>query len=269
MERDPQVPSWTSLSQDERDLNTRLMAVHAAMVSRMDWNIGRLVDELEQRKLLDNTAIFFLSDNGAARTGNMAGGKYMHPRFETDAPAGTPASMTGMGRGWAQVSNAPFREYKASTYEGGIATPFIAWYPSGFRQSVVVRDVGHIVDLMPTLAELSGTRYPRQFKGSILLPLEGKSLMPVLKGNHQLASRQLNWEHNGNRAAMSGPWKLVASKDKPWELYNIEEDPTESKNQADLYPERVDELGKQYAMWAARVGARSVEEVQAASPYRF
>ncbi len=133
---------WQALSLQEQKREAHLMAVYAARIDRMDQNIGRVVDVLAKKGQLQNTVILFLSNNGACPAGNLVLGKYAHPRFDAEATAGTPASFTGYGANWANVSNTPFRLYKSRVHEGGIATPFIAWYPQRFAGGRLVHETG-------------------------------------------------------------------------------------------------------------------------------
>ena len=260
------VTAWESLSTPERAEQAQLMAVYAAMVDRLDQNIGRLLDYLEATDRLDNTVIFFLSDNGAATAGELTGGKYGHPRFDPTAPAGTPQSFTGYGRAWAAVSNTPFRYFKGDTYEGGIATPFIAWSPGRFPGGRTADPATHIVDLLPTISELSGL-----VPGQQAYPdsLEGLSLLPLLEGTDTLAPRPLFFEHMGNAGVIDGRWKLVRFRNQPWELYDLATDRGETTDLAARYPERMQLLQALYTDWAAQSGVLPWEVVESAIPYTF
>lgn len=260
------APDWAALSDPERAEQAQLMAVYAAMVDRLDQNIGRLLDYLEATDRLDNTVIFFLSDNGAATAGDLTGGRYGHPRFDPAAPAGTPLSFTGYGRAWAAVSNTPFRYFKGDTYEGGIATPFIAWSPGRFPGGRTADPATHIVDLLPTISELSGL-----VPGQQAYPdsLEGLSLLPLLEGTDTLAPRPLFFEHMGNAGVIDGRWKLVRFRNQPWELYDLATDRSETTDLAGRYPERMQLLQALYTDWAAQSGVLPWEVVESAIPYTF
>ncbi len=153
------------------------------------------------------------------------------------------------GRGWANVSNTPFREYKHWVHEGGIATPLIAHWPAGIRARGELRQQpGHLIDIMATCVDVAGAKYPTAYQGQPLTPLEGKSLVPAF-ANRPLEREALYWEHEGNRAVRAGNWKLVAkSPGGKWELYDLAADRTELHDLAAQEPKRVQELA---ALWEA------------------
>ncbi len=260
---------WGKLTDEEKERETRLMTVYAAMIDRMDQNIGRLLDHLKESDQLDNTVIFFLSDNGGCATGNLAYSKYAHSRFDPEAPAGGPESFTGYGADWANVSNTPFRLFKAKVHEGGIATPFIAWYPKHFKKGVISHEKGHIVDIMPTLVELAGTEYPEAFNGKKIIPNEGRSLMPVFRDKKQLPKRTLFFEHMGHCSVIDGDWKMVRLRNEDWELYNLKTDRSETTNLAVTEPEKLAELVLKYERWAEENKVLPWEEVEKKIPYKF
>ena len=268
-EKNPANRDWSRLSQEEQRQEARLMTVYAAMIDRLDQNIGRLLDYLETSGQLGNTAIFFLSDNGGSTAGSLTGGNYGHPRFDPEATPGTPTSFTGYGKSWANVSNTPFRFFKTDTYEGGIASPFVAWYPGHFKSNHIAGSATHIVDLMPTIAELAGTNYPDTRNGRAILPAEGTSLVSVLSGEDHLADRQLYFEHMGNSGIVEGNWKLVRSHQQAWELYNLTEDRSETNNLATEFPDQLDALRRKYEQWAEKNRVLPWEVVEQAIPYKF
>jgi arylsulfatase len=268
-DRFPEDRDWDKLSRQEQKKEARLMEVYAAMIDRMDQNIGRLLEQLIKKGELDNTVLMFLSDNGACSAGNIAWSKYSHSRFDPEAQVGTPESFTGYGKNWANVSNTPFRLFKSKVHEGGIATPFIAYYPGKFEQGHISKSIGHIVDIMPTVAELARTKYPDKFEGKSIQPTEGKNLLPALKGKNILQSRTLYFEHMGNCAMLDGKWKIVRLRDKPWELYNIQKDRSETNNLAEKMPVKRDKLITKYNQWANANGVLPREEVEKHIPYEF
>ena len=221
--RDPVSPAWASLTDDAKDRFDHLMAVYAAMIEAIDTSIGRLVKGLEARGALDNTLILFLSDNGAnAETGPDG-------RFNGDPPGG-PNSNLYLGMNWATLGSTPFRRFKHFTHEGGIAVPLIAHWPRGIparRRNALVREPAHLVDVMPTILEVAGAAYPREFRGQAIQAMEGVSLRPALAGRPLARTQPLFWEHEGNRAVRSGKWKLVSAYPKAWELYDMTADRVE------------------------------------------
>jgi arylsulfatase len=254
-------PAWDSLPADRREDLAHRMALYAAMVSRLDAGVGRLVEDLKQHGELENTLILFLSDNGAC---------YEWGPFGFDGPSrsgvtelhtgadlgkmGGPGTYTAYGSGWANLSNTPFRMYKHFTYEGGVCTPLIVHWPAKLAgREGWVNDPVHVVDFMPTLCAVSGAVYPARFNGNDVLPARGISLEPVFEGK-SLPARVLGFEHEGAKALWSGPWKLVMSKRTPhkpeWELYNLSTDRCEIQDVAAANPDLTAKLVKEWEEWA-------------------
>jgi arylsulfatase len=157
------------------------------------------------------------------------------------------------GRGWANVSNTPFREYKHWVHEGGISTPLIAHWPQGIEgPGRFVHEPGHLIDIMATCADLAGAERPKEIGGINTPSLEGVSLTPAFRGEAIGRKSPIFWEHEGNRAVRDGRWKLVAKENQSWELYDIESDRTEQHNLAAAQPQRVQQMAAQWDAWAAR-----------------
>lgn len=261
--RDADSPAWETLSDKEKDMWDLRMAVYAAMIDRMDQNIGRVLKQLEIIGELDNTIVLFLSDNGgcheALTTQKKVSGLY--------GQAGGPDSFDSYEIPWANVSNTPFRMFKHWVYEGGISTPFIAWYPGIIPYGQIIRQAGHITDIMPTLMDISGSTYPLVYKGNRILTNEGTSLFRALKGKKFRRQNPIFWEHQGNRAVAKGKWKIVSSYDtrtkkfNKWELYNIKKDRSELNDLSTVNPARLSRMNKLYEKWAARAGVVSREEI--------
>lgn len=261
--------NWDDLTEEEKEYEARLMEVHAAMIDRMDQNIGRILKTLENKGELNNTVIMFISDNGAAGARGLTGGKYGNPRFDPDAMPGTPGSFTGFGKNWANVSNSPFREFKSDIHEGGIATPFIAWYPAKFPAGKINHTVSHIVDVMPTLIELTGAIYPEEFEGHKIKPSEGKSLVSIITEMKRIEDQIYYFEHLGKCGVIDGEWKIVRFRNQPWELYNLKKDRSETNNLADEIPEKLNELAQKYDNWADKNNVLPREEVEKQMIYKF
>ncbi len=248
-----------------REWDARAMAVHAAMVERMDRGIGRIVAALRERRMLDDTLILFLSDNGASpevprepgfdRPSHTRDGREVHYPAAKDILPGPETTFGAIGPMWANVANTPLRYWKAEVFEGGIATPLVAHWPSGLeaRPGSVADQVGHVIDVMATCVELAGTSYPRTFRGRPTIPLEGKSLVPILRGRPRDGHEMLGWEHFGARAVRQGRWKLVARARPIGSLYDIDEDRTETRDLAREHPDEVRRLAALYETWAGRV----------------
>lgn len=256
---DKAIPAWDTLPEDRRADLARRMAVYAAMVDRMDQTIGRITAHLKQTGQLKNTLIMFLSDNGACAEwdpwgfdGNSGPNNVLH-RGEALREIGGPKSYVSYGSGWANVANTPWRLFKHYGHEGGINTPLIVHWPAGLqtRPGTITRQPGHITDVLPTVLEATGASYPAERNGRRSLPLEGKSLLPIF-GQASLSDRFIPMEHEGNRAIRLGAWKLVALKDRPWELYHLESDPTEMRDLAAQEPERVRIMAAAWQAWAER-----------------
>jgi arylsulfatase A-like enzyme len=247
-----------------KDWDARAMAVHAAMIDRMDQGVGKIVAKLSQMKLLDNTLILFLSDNGASPENypnpgfdrpsqTRDGRKIAYPPQKT-VMAGADDTWFYIGPAWASVANTPLRYWKAEMHEGGICTPLIMYWPAGLKTPAgsLTRQVGHVMDVMATCLELSGANYPKDFKDHPITPLEGISLAPIIRNERWVAHEELAWEHFGARAIRVGDWKLVARKGGAWELYNIAKDRGESENRAADEPEKLREMEERWERWAKR-----------------
>jgi arylsulfatase len=247
--RDRQVKAWDQLTDGERDDLDLRMAIYAAQVDRMDQNVGRVLAALREMGAEENTLVLFLSDNGGCHE--------EIDRGTPGAPLGTRDSYSSYRRGWAQVSNTPFRLYKHWTHEGGIATPLVARWPAQIRKGGgFTHEMGHVIDLMPTALAAAGAEYPKNFSGHEITPLEGVSLLPALRGERLARPQPIFWEHEGNRAVHEGKWKLVAQFGAAWELYDLEADRVETRNVAAEQPEKVRELAAKYDAWAERCGVR-------------
>ncbi|MDG2532657.1 arylsulfatase [Sphingomonas sp. HITSZ_GF] len=240
---------WSKLSAADKDRFDTIMAVYAAAVSRMDKAVGTLLDDLKKQGQLDNTLILFMADNG----GNAESGP--DGRTGGREPMGGPASNIFVGLNWATLQNTPFQYFKHYTEEGGIATPLIAYWPKGIDPKLhgsLVREPGHLIDVMPTLAQLAGATYPTTYNGTAILPMEGRSMVPAFTGQKLARGNPIFWEHEGNRAVRDGNWKLVAQWQAPWELYDMSVDRSETNNVAAQHPDIVARMAKQYEDYAAR-----------------
>ncbi|UCG57309.1 MAG: arylsulfatase [Phycisphaerales bacterium] len=255
---------WDGLSEAERAFQAAKMAVHAAMVDRIDQGIGKIVETLKQTGQFDNTVIFFLSDNGASpevpqgpgydRSSQTRDGREIQYRGIFDP--GSQTTYTGIGPAWASASNTPFRYWKKESFEGGCHTPLVVHWPKGLgvEAGTVAEQAGHVIDILPTCLELAGASYPRQYQGHELTPLDGKSLAPVLSGKRRKGHASLYFEHEGGRAVRMGDWKLVALKGRPWRLYDLMEDRTEMNDLAAMHPDRVRAMSREWDRWAKEVG---------------
>jgi arylsulfatase len=284
-------PDWEDI--EFKNWHARRMEVYAAMIDRMDQGIGRIIAALERTNQLDNTLILFLSDNGACahemprlvtgatifRNDRTRDGRPIKMGDNPDVMPGPDDTYQTIGYWWPAASDTPFRKYKAWVHEGGIATPLIAHWPREInrRGELEHKAVGHIIDIMATCVDITGITYPENFNGHDIIPKEGISLLPVFRGNH-FERGPLFWEHEDNAAVRDGKWKLVRSniqtlgwkpEDKiwnrsspgPWELYDMENDRTETNNIAKKYPKEVVKMAHMWESWAKRVGVKPWNEI--------
>lgn len=267
-DRDPQSLAWDDIKPEYRDWFDDRMAVYAAMIEQMDRGIGKLMAAVQARPDHDNTLVLFLSDNGGCAeeiypTGNAAedfpkqtrDGKPVHAGNVPNLMPGPEDTYSSYGLEWAGLSNTPFRRYKSFVHEGGISTPLIAWWPAHIKPALTSQ-MGHIVDVMPTLLDLAKATYPETFKGNRILPVEGRSLLPVLGGGTRPDTVYI-WEHEGNRALRAGDWKLVSRLPNGWELYDMKKDRTETHDLAKEMPDKVAELDHLYTTWAQRTAIKN------------
>ena len=250
---DYEITPWDKVENLPREM--RRMEVYAAMVDSMDQGIGRVLDALKQIGQAENTIVIFLSDNGgcASHSGYWDPEiKKGHEDYNRELPGGVDTyDYVAQGWGWAQ--NAPFRRYKVWTHEGGISTPMIVRWPGVTGPGSISHQVGHVVDFMPTLLELTGAIYPKKRNGVDVLPTEGLSLVSVFAGKERQGHESLSWYLYGNRAIRQGKWKLVwASNVKKWELYDLENDRSETNNLAPKYRRRVSQMAADWMRWARR-----------------
>ncbi|MBI1353049.1 MAG: sulfatase-like hydrolase/transferase [Acidobacteria bacterium] len=245
---EPNSLPWDILPESLRDEMDHRMAVYAAMIDRMDQNIGRLVEALRQREELDDTLILFLSDNGGCAEGGMIG----------RGPASNMVTGEGYshsyGQSWANASNTPFRRFKHWVDEGGIASPLVAQWPAAIEGGGRwIDEPAHLIDLMATAIDVSGAKYPKFYGGQEIQPYEGKSLRPAFAGR-PIDREAIYWEHEGNRAVRMGKWKLVAMHGEAWRLHDMTADRTEMHDVGAANPAIRKKMIGMYEAWAARVG---------------
>ncbi len=244
--RPDHVPAWESLSVEERQWEADRMEVFAAMVDVVDRSMGRLVDFLKEKGILDNTLILFCSDNGACPF-ERTRGRYLKP---WDAK-----SYWTYDASWAHAGNTPFRLYKQNQHEGGISSPLIAHWPAGLKTDPgsVTHQPGHLIDFMATFIELADATYPEQIGDRQMDPLQGKSLVPILRGEAREPRETLYFHFGTDRALRQGPWKLVSAKLGKWELYNLDEDRTELNDLSEQQPKRVAAMKAKWFQTAEQV----------------
>lgn len=232
--RDEAIPAWSDVPEADRDQWDLRMATYAAMIDRMDRNIGRLLETLKETGKLDNTVIFFLSDNGACPDS----------KDRSTVNGSMPWEVTSyltQGKAWANASNTPYQYYKTTDYEGGIRTPMIACWPNRIEPGTMTDFAGHLIDFMPTFLDLAG--------GNVGDELPGRSLVSVLDGENATNARTLYWQFGAARAVRDGDWKAVQKGKEPWELYNLAEDPVEVHDLSSAQPERLAALKADWSGW--------------------
>lgn len=245
IDRDDRSKSWQEAKQIDQGWQELRMEVYAAMIDSVDQNIGRLLDTLDLLGIAKNTLVIFISDNGGC----------------AETPGGTDPNQTPgpkefyshVGPGWATASNTPFRRYKQYCHEGGISSPFVARWPETIQAGTRTDQVGHVIDLLPTFLEMAGTHYPNRHPEFNLptIPVDGKTLLPILKGERRKEHDSLFWHWASNRAIRSGQWKLSWDRYvKKWELYDMSTDRVEAHNLADDHPDLVTMLSKKWFQWA-------------------
>jgi len=277
--RSPEVPAWENVGkrplpkewqdipgatqENVAELLDLRMAIYAAMVDHLDQGVGRLVKTLEETGQLDNTLLIFLADNGGCAESGIYG--FSRENCE-ESVLGSRVSFPSYGACWANLSNTPFRRYKHDTFAGGMSSPFLVHWPSRIPAGGQIRrQVGHLVDIMPTIVEVAGATYPREYRDEKILPMEGISLVPALQDQPLTRTAPLCWEHHGNRAVLDGQWKIVADTAQgAWELYDVDADRTELHNLAAAQPERVARMSAMWDAWAERVHAVRNPQAQAA-----
>ena len=269
--RDARVPAWTEVK--NKDWQATRMAVYAAQVERMDRGIGRIVEALQQSGALDHTLILFLSDNGACA--EILGAKQNALHVPKASPTGGPMRLgsdpsivpgpadtyASYGVGWANLGSTPFRLYKHWVHEGGIATPLVVHWPAAIKRPGLPNEPAQLTDIMATCLDVAGAKYPNHFNGNTIQPLEGVSLARVFRGKH-LDTRPLFWEHEGNRAVRKGNWKLVSKYPQAWELYDLANDRSETRDLAAAEPKVLARMTRLYDAWAKRVDASDWASIQ-------
>jgi arylsulfatase A-like enzyme len=230
--------AWDDLTEEQKDAEDLKMAVYAAMIDRVDQNLGRLFAKVKELGEWDNTLIMFLTDNGACPE---------QPNTTPNISPGPVESYRTVSVGWANASNTPYRKFKSTDYEGGIRTPFIAHWP-GVIKPGMTNQLGHIIDVSATFRDITGAKYPKEVLGNKTKPPLGKSLLPIFKGEEREPHKEIYWHFSRANAVRQGDLKVVRAG-KAWELYDLKEDPTETNNLAKERPEKTAELAKKWEAW--------------------
>ncbi len=249
---------WTELTTVQREFQATKMAIHAAMVDRMDQEIGRVLAQVKAMSAEENTLVIFLSDNGASAE--------IMVRGDGNAPGaalGSADSFLCLGPGFSSASNTPFRRHKTWVHEGGIATPFIVQWPKGIAARGELRhNPAHLIDIVPTVLDIAGGKPLENWEGKPVPAAPGRSLVPTFAKDHTVPHDYLWWMHEANRALRVGDWKIVAAgKDSPWELYDLRTDRAESSDLAAKQPERVKEMAATWEKHAEEFRALALKDL--------
>ena len=262
--RDQSAPAWTDTK--HTDWEAMKMAVYAAQVDHMDQSIGRLIRSLKHQKKLDNTLIFFLSDNGGCAE-FLAEDGFLQ-RFPDKTADGRPVELgnkIGLRPGgaqtfmsydlpWSNVSNAPFRLFKHWVHEGGISTPLIVHWPDKIKKPNISHEPAHVVDIMPTILDAAGITYPSSHGDHEMMTLDGESLLSLICGRNWKREQPIYWEHEGNSAIRFDNMKLVRLHGQPWELYDMDVDRTELNDLATTNTPLEKKLQAEYGGWEKSCG---------------
>ena len=245
----PEHEEWKYLSDQEKEEEALRMQIHAAMVDRMDQNIGRILQKLEELRKLKNTLIIFLVDNGASHE------RPSKKVWDPEAEWGSVGSFEAIGQSWANAINSPFKKWKVQGMEGGICTPMIAHWPEGIKLPIntISRSPCHLIDFVPTFMELAGeeAKYPSELPG-----LDGISIVPTFFGKKLIRTNPLFFQYGSWQAIRENQWKLVQRKQEPWQLYDLDQDRTETRDLAGESSERVKNMKKSWDGWASEVGVK-------------
>jgi len=236
--------AWKNLSSEQKSFQSTKMAIHAAMIDRMDQEIGRVLAQIKAMEAEENTIVFFVSDNGASAEQIIRG-----DMNDVSAEPGSAKSYLCLGPGWSSAANTPFRLHKSWVHEGGISSPLIVHWPAGIQARGELRhDPCHFIDLLPTVMKLAGNKQiAPQWNGQTAAPLPGMDLTPAFGHDNAIQHDFIYFHHLSNRAIRQGDWKLVAKGENgPWELYNLQSDRCEQQDLSKLYPGRVADLSAQW-----------------------
>lgn len=251
---------WNELTEDQQEFQAMKMAIHAAMITRMDREIGRFMDALKELGYYENTIVFFCSDNGASTEIMNRADKH-----SIGALAGSADTYLCLGPGWSSAANTPFRLHKTWVHEGGIATPMIVHWPRGIEDASSFRHMpAHIIDIAPTMLELAGID-PAELNAGPEAP--GISLLPYFQEDVEANRPPIFFHHEKKKALRHGDWKITTIEDGgKWELYNLISDRGETNNLAKQNPEKLQEL---VSLWEGQrssiieqIGARDTLQAQ-------
>ena len=249
---------WNALPTQEQQSFIKAMEIYAAMVAHLDEDIGRILETLEQQGKMDNTWIIFMNDNGpqgGALDARLIGGRETSPMNNSLANLGKPDSWASVGQGWADASSSPYRNTKGSPYEGGMRVPAFIWHGSAVTSGSIDHQFLTLMDIMPTVLDIADIDPPQgNFKGRNVLPIRGKSMVPLLASTQTRihdADEAIALDHSGNRMMVKGDWKIVQLPRQEWQLFNMIEDPMESRDMASQMPDLLADMMAEFNGFAA------------------
>lgn len=261
--RPEHVPAWDSMSDWQRSYEANRMSTLAAMIDRVDQEVGKLVKDLKDNGELENTFILFVSDNGAC--------PYDRRQPILDAEPVDSATAFGDSTGWSWARNSPYRYYKQNQFQGGISSPAIMHWPAGLKtkSGSITRQTAHLIDVLPTIADITKSEIPSEWTGRELRPISGVSLKPVLDGGELTDRGPIHFLFSQDRGLRDGDWKLVSFQGKAWELYDLAKDPTELEDLAGKHPDRLNSMVAKWNEMAEHVLHASKKSYSPVSDAKF
>ncbi|HEY4937181.1 MAG TPA: arylsulfatase [Puia sp.] len=264
--RNPAIKLWTKLTKEEKKTESRKMEIYAAMVENLDEHIGQLIQFLKDSKLLDNTVIIFMSDNGAAGEDfyNLPKGfgPYLRAHFDNRYDnMGKAGSFVSYGPQWAQAGAAPFKLYKSYATEGGVVAPLIIKGKFINKKPGIQNSFLNVMDLAPGIIELAQLHYPAYYHNNKIVPMLGESFVPYLKGKSNTIHNKkyvFGLEHNGQCLLVKGGWKITNISnpfdESAFGLYKISDDMGEAHDLSKVYPEKFTEMMNEWVSFKKKVG---------------
>ena len=251
---EPTFPQWESLTDSIQQYESKVMQVYAAMIDRLDQNIGRLLGTLRELNMAENTLIMFVSDNGASA-------EMVRLKDDDDtAEIGTLSRWISLGSNWANVSNTPFRYFKNYPYEGGINTPLIAYWPKAIESSGISQFPGHFIDFMATVVEVADATYPKSYNEQPITPMRGESLVPAFNSDRIEREKPLFFQWRKGQAMREGPFKIVRNNNEdPWAMYNLQVDPTETMDISQEDPARLNSMSTAFEEWLSQYTSQPIQ----------
>jgi arylsulfatase len=264
--RNPGIKLWTELSAEEKKIESRKMEIYAAMVENLDAHIGQLIQFLKDSKMLDNTIIVFMSDNGAAggdwynlQDGN---GPFLRARYDNRYEnMGKAGSFVSYNKQWAQAGAAPFKLFKSFATEGGVVAPLIITGKYIQREPGIQHTFISVMDLAPGFIELAQLSYPKSFQNKKIVPMLGESFLPYVKGESNTihdGEYVFGIEHDGQCLLIKGEWKITNISDpfdeSAFALYNLTDDMGETHDLSKSNPKKYKEMTDEWEIFKKKTG---------------